>query len=177
MEGKTYKIRVNVKNGEIEVEGDKDFVRKEIKDLLEIISKKIKVETTIIGEESGQTEKASTKKDRLHSINEGASDLDQFNALTEFFKYKSPKKVWEKALVVAYWITYKENISEFSPSEISDRLKKIGVSPPGNPWDVLKKLASAKKAYLLKGNSRGKYKMGMLGKEYVENELPKSDKK
>ena len=74
-------------------------------------------------------------------------------------------------------MTFKENRDEFSPREISERLKRIGVTPPGNPGDILKKLSSAKKAYLLKGSSRGKYKLGMLGKEYIENQLPKGGKK
>ena len=167
-----YRIKINLRNGEIEVEGDKEFVKTEIRALLEKLNK---IRDVI--QEEHITRDILEQSEEIETISEGMTEINQFDALSEFFKCKKPKKVWEKALVVAYWITCKENRDEFSPRDISERLKSIGIKPPGNPGDVLKKLSSAKKAYLLKGSSRGKYKLGMLGREYVENQLPKSDKK
>ena len=172
MEDGKYRIKINLQSGEIEVEGDKEFVKIEIRELLEELNK---IRDVI--QEEHITRDISKQSEEIEITSERMTEINQFDALSEFFKCKKPKKAWEKALVVAYWITYKENRDEFSPSDISERLKSIGIKPPENPGDVLKKLSSAKKAYLLKGSGRGKYKLGMLGKDYVENQLPENDKK
>ena len=157
----TYRIRIKKGNVEIEVEGDKDFVEKHIGELKNELSKFIRKMPI---EDSGKV---------IEKSNEELENI----SLAEFYKLKSPKDHNETVMVFAYWMTEKEIKKEITPKDINKCYSKIGVSKPVNIPDIMKKLASGKKAYLVKTGKRGFYKISMLGRDLIEKELPRKSEK
>ena len=161
--GETYRIRLRKANIEIEVEGDKEFVEKHIEEL--------KKELLKITEETPSQEKTvSTIVEREEKELEDIS-------LAEFYKKKQPKDHNEIVVVFAYWLTVKESKEEFRPKDIEKCYSRIGIKKPTNIPQTMKTLASGTKAYLIKTEKRGIYKISMLGKDLVEKELPHKSEK
>ena len=157
----TYRIRIKKGNVEIEVEGDKDFVEKHIGELKNELSKFIREMPIEDGEKI------------IEKTNEGLENI----SLAEFYKLKSPKDHNETVMIFVYWMTEKENKEEITPKDIDKCYSKIGVPKPANIPDIMKKLASGKKAYLVKTGKRGFYKISMLGRDLIEKELPRKSEK
>jgi len=157
----TYRIRIKNGNAEIEVEGDKDFVEKHIGELKNELLKFIRKMPI---EDSGKV---------IEKTNEELENI----SLAEFYKLKSPKDHNETVMVFAYWMTEKENKKEITPKDIDKCYSKIGVPKPVNIPDIMKKLASGKKAYLVKTGKRGFYKISMLGRDLIKKELPRKSEK
>ena len=163
MNEQNYRIRIKRGEVEIEVEGDKEFVEKHIEEFKKEMPKIAKElppkEKTVIPE---------TQKEKVEL--EGLS-------LAEFYKQKKPKDHNETVVVFAYWLTVKENKEEFRPKDIEECYSETGIKKLTNIPQTMKILASGVKAYLIKTGKRGLYKIGMLGKELVEKELPHKSEK
>lgn len=160
----TYRIWIKKGDIEIEVEGDKDFVEKHIKEFK--------------GELQKVTEKALPEEKSVSQVTEKKEEIKLENlSLAEFYKMKQPKDHNETVVVFSYWLMIKEGKEEIRPKDIGECYSKIGIRKPTNIPHTMKILASGRKAYLSKTEKRGIYKIGMYGKELVEKELPrKSDK-
>jgi len=154
-----YRIRIKKGNVEVEVEGDKDFVEKHIGELKNELSRFREMPV-----EDGEK--------LIEKTNEGLGDM----SLAEFYKLKSPKDHNETVMIFVYWMTEKENKEEITPRDIDKCYSKIGVPKPANIPDIMKKLASGKKAYIVK-TRRGFYKISMLGRDLIERELPRKSGK
>ena len=158
----TSRIKIRKGEAEIEVEGDKDFVEKHIEELkneLSKFSRKIPVE-------GGSVETIKKTNGELENI-----------SLAEFYKLKDPKDHNETTMVFAYWMIEKENKEEIRPKDIYKCYSKIGVPKPANIPDIMKTLASGRKAYLIKTERRGFYKISTLGRDLIEKELPRKSER
>jgi len=94
-------------------------------------------------------------------------------SLAEFYKQKQPKDHNETIVVFAYWLTKREKQQEFTPKDIETCYSQIAIAKPANIPQYMKTLAGGKKAYLMRGDGRGRYKLSMTGDEFVERELPR----
>jgi len=154
-----YRIRIKQGEVEIEVEGDKEFVEKHIRELRGEVSKTVK--------ESPLKEEVST----LETLKDVAQ-LEKLS-LTEFYKQKRPSGHNETVLVFAYWLTKKESKEEFKPKDILSCYDEVRVPKPKNIHQHMIELASGKRAYLTKGSKKGFYRLTLTGEEFVEKELPR----
>ncbi|RKX56108.1 MAG: hypothetical protein DRP29_09895, partial [Thermodesulfobacteriota bacterium] len=161
MEQKTYKIRINLQNGEIEVEGDKEFVETEIKTLLEEFQKLRKVYASL--EESAQLEKEqkSILKEKKPYIK-------------EFVKEKNPSTAQETAVVLAYYLKEYERKETFNAEDIKKIWTASGWKPPKKIWQSV--IDGKNRYQWFEEVSRGEYKISPHGIYFVENELPKKIK-
>jgi hypothetical protein len=162
MTEQNYRIRIKRGEVEIEAEGDKEFVEKHIEEF--------KKEMPTIAKELPSKEKTiipETQKEKVEL--EGLS-------LAEFYKQKQPKDHNEIVVVFGYWLTEKENKKEFSPKDIKN-CYTVSPKKPTNVPKTMKTLASSDKAYLIKTEKKGLYKISMSGKDLIEKELPRKSEK
>jgi len=160
----TYRIRIRKGNIEIEAEGDKGFVEKHIEGLKKEMLENI--EQLLLEGEISVPIAEIQEKIELENL-----------SLAEFYRMKKPKDHNETIVVFAYWLSEKEKREETTPKDIEKCYNKIGVKKPANIPDVMKKLASGKKAYLIKTEKRGIYKISMLGKDLIEKGLSHDSEK
>ncbi|AKG91315.1 hypothetical protein GAH_01388 [Geoglobus ahangari] len=161
-----YRIKVNLKNGEIEVEGDKEFVKDEIEKLLERIVAKFSLASSL--------EMDKDKKDVLTQSGAVTEQNMLFESFAEFYKAIDPKKEQDKSLIAVYWFNKFEGKDAVTPKDVVEILKDAGVPLPSNISRDLRELASGKKAYLIKVNVKGgrpAYKLSMTGENYVNKLL------
>uniref|UniRef100_A0A7C3J6X8 Uncharacterized protein n=1 Tax=candidate division WOR-3 bacterium TaxID=2052148 RepID=A0A7C3J6X8_UNCW3 len=157
MTEQNYRIRIKLGEAEIEAEGDKEFVEKHIEEF--------KKEMPKIAKELPPKEKIITPEIPKEKV-----ELEKLS-LAEFYRQKQPKDHNETVVVFAYWLTKKEGKEEFTPKDIENCYTQTGVRKPRNVPQTMKILASGDKAYLIKGEKRGIYKISMLGKDLIEKEL------
>ena len=161
MEEKTYKIRINLSDGMIEVEGDKDFVKSEIRELLEEIQKY-------------KAKYIHSKK--LSQVNEIKEEEIQENKLhiKEFIEEKKPSNSLQTAVVLAYYLWKYEGKETFTVEDLKKIWVASGQKPPKR---IRQSIIDAKRHHNWFENvSRGAYKLSPHGIYFVENELPKNGK-
>lgn len=115
---------------------------------------------------------SNTRTDAL-SAREPSDDAN--DTLAEFFARLSPRTEKEKALAVAYWMQFREGVSEFVSQDVNSRLKDLGY-PIKNITDALSQLQSEnpKRVVQLRksGSSRQArktYKVTDAGRRSVES--------
>lgn len=156
MTEQNYRIRIKLSNVEIEVEGDKEFVEKNIEEF--------KKEMPKIAKELPSKEKTAIQETQKEVGLEGLS-------LAEFYKKKNPKTDVETVLIVAYYLCTTEKKEEFFNKDIKNATDKIGHKIT-NIAQILKEAAKGNKAYLVKGSRRGSWTITLEGKRFVDEELP-----
>ena len=159
MDEKTYRIKVNLKSGEIEVEGDKEFVKTEIKILLEELQK-FPVRYTPVKEPSQIEEKEEKETE------EGKPYIK------EFIEEKNPSGAMQTAVVLAYYLTKYEGKETFTKEDIKKIWIASGRKPPKKIWQSV--IDGKNRYQWFEEVSRGEYKLSPHGIYFVENELPKN---
>jgi hypothetical protein len=160
MSEQTYRIRIKIGEVEIEAEGDKEFVEKQIEEFKNEIPE---IAKDIPAKE--KTVNSETPKEKVEL--EGLS-------LAEFYKRKQPKDHNETVVVFAYWLTKKKGKEEFKTKEISACFDEARIPSPKNITQHISAVASGKKKpYLTAGSEKGWYKLTLSGEDFVEKELPR----
>ena len=177
MDEKIYRIRVNLKSGEIEVEGDKEFVKEEIRELIE----KVRDVTT---HTKFETEEKHTKiiEDEVSTVSviKGPPKEVPYESFVELYKSFNPRTKQEISLIAIYWLNKIVGKEKVTPDDVKKLLKDASISKPSNIARDMRELASGKKAYLIKisGTSKGKipeYKISMTGEEYIKYRLKRGN--
>lgn len=158
MAEQNYRVKIKSGDVEIEAEGDKEFVEKQIKEL--------KVEILKVGEKLPPEKKTVTSEIPEEGI--GLAKL----SLAEFYKQKQPKDHNATVVVFAYWLAKKKGQEEFQPKDISACYDEARISKPKNVTQHISAMASGKKACLTAGSKKGWHKLTLTGEEFVEKGLP-----
>ncbi|WP_456397554.1 hypothetical protein [Desulfurobacterium sp.] len=161
MEEKTYRIRINLQNGEIEVEGDKEFVRAEVEILIEKLQK---LRDPFIKQPSYDREisEIETKKPEIQ---------EKKPHIREFINEKRPSGGLQTAVVLAYYLYKYEGKETFTKEDLKDIWAASGQKPTKKMWQSV---IDGKNRYRwYEEVSRGVYKISPHGIYFVENELPK----
>ncbi len=163
MEERRYRIRINLQSGEIEVEGDKEFVKEEIKILINEV-------TNIFGKLSNKGRMEADEKVDTYNKHKSIKENLPYESFAEFYKIISPEKGLDKILLAAYWLDIKEGMEEIRPKDVENLLKNARVTPPASIARDMGILAGGQKAVLIK-LKRGAYKVSNTGREEVERLL------
>lgn len=155
MEQKTYRIRVRLQSCEIEVEGDKEFVKEEIRALLEEFQKIHEVF-------SSQREPAQ----KLESMPEQKKPY-----IKEFIEEKNPSGAQQTAVVLAYYLKEYEGKETFNKEDIKKIWIASGRKPPRKIWQSV--IDGKNRYQWFEEVSRGEYKISPHGIYFVRDELPK----
>jgi len=161
MNEKNYKTRVKIGNVEIEVEGDKEFVKEEISSLLKQL-KSIPVEEVRPKEEM---EVMTAEKQPV--LETGKPPIK------EFIDEKRPSKSLQTAVVLAYYLFKFEKRETFKEEDLKKIWIASGVKPP-KKMKIRQTVTDGKSKYgWFEKVSRGQYKLSPHGVYFVEKELPK----
>lgn len=158
----TTKFKLNLRTGEVEIEGSEEFVERQIQNLeslVELIEPEVINESEELAEgvlqseaeESGtQSEIPETFGEWLHSFKSDINDLD-------------------KALITARYVQSQSATNDFKTSEVNKSLKEHGIKL-SNPSTSLKRLIQKK--YLFQTRKTGALKFMRLsvdGQKYLES--------
>lgn len=101
-------------------------------------------------------------------------EQSEFGSVSDFYNAVDPQNAADKALVVAYWIQFREGKESFGAQEVNTSLKNLGHGV-GNITDALDVLKARKPAAVIQlkksGTSRQArktYKVTAAGKTAVE---------
>lgn len=162
MEEKTYRIRINFRSGEIEVEGDKEFVKAEVEALIEKLQESFIKHPSYEGNIfESETKKPETQEKKPH--------------IKEFISEKRPSGGLQTAVVLAYYLRKYEGKETFTKEDLKNIWAASGQKPTKKMWQSV---IDGKNRYRwYEEVSRGVYKISPHGIYFIEEELPKGNKK
>lgn len=141
------RVRINVKSGEIEFEGNQSFVETQLANLPELlsalkISKSTKTEDELDASEEGDI------------MGEGASSGKELLSVPSTFgewygKYPGPLKQTDQVLIAGYFVQHSSMNKVFKTIEANKTLKEQGIKV-ANAADSLKSLLTSKYIFVLK---------------------------
>lgn len=164
MTEQNYRIRIKLRDVEIEAEGDKEFVEKHIEEF--------KKEMPKIAKELPSKEKVVVSEVAKEKV--GLPE----QSLGELYSQAQPQGNMETVLVFAYYLTEKEGKEQFKIADIRRCFNETQIREPGNLSRDMKTLASAKKVCLTRrGKGPGaQYTLIRPGKALIEKKLVQKDK-
>jgi hypothetical protein len=128
----------------------------------------------IIPPPKGVSPKAADIASGDHPEDEHGSSPSEVSSLAEFYDLTAPTSDGEKALVVGYWIQFKEGASELEAQRINSELKHLGHGI-GNVTRALETLKAQKPALMIQKRKEGttkqarkKFVVTNEGKKHVD---------
>lgn len=156
MGGKTrskfLRIRIRTVSGdEIELEGDREAVEKNLAKLNPLLTKPSTkaLEVAQVGIRKPPSEEEGLAK-----------------GLIDFYAEKRPETHFEKVLVIGYYLENSENKGEFAGKDILRGYSKVRERTPRNLSDTLSK-AYRRSNYLLPGSKKGLWRLSNKGVKIV----------
>ena len=154
-----YRIRIKKGETELEVEGDKEFVKElfeEFKtDMYSLPESKINSSQSIISQ-NGQIQLIRDKY-----------------TLQKLYKILNPTTNLDRIIIFGYWILKAEKIEEFSINDIINYFEKFKIKKPAYITRDFRKLVNPSKGYLIIGKTEGYYSLSYDGIQYIEEKLNK----
>ncbi len=95
-------------------------------------------------------------------------------SLSEFYNLVNPNTHNDRILLFVYWLKGNSKKDQFEPKDIEECYKKAIIKSPKNLPDSMRKLASGKKALLIRPE-KGIYQLSNMGINYVNRLISKKD--
>jgi hypothetical protein len=128
------------------------------------------VDVDATAEEVGTPRPARPRVVKARPIPEIIADLDVTTGevpLAAFIEKKNPETVFEKYLVIAYWLREYRSIPSVTVNHMFTCYRGLKWTPPNDPGSALRDL-SKKKRQLMTGDGNGNYTLTILGSNEVE---------
>lgn len=159
----TTRFKLNLRTGEVEIEGSEEFVERQIQNLEALVEL---IEPEVVNESDEAIEQES-----LQSENNGAgSNSDIPETFGEWLhSFKSDVNDLDKALITARYVQSQSETNDFKTSEVNKSLKEHGIKL-SNPSTSLKRLIEKK--YLFQTRKKGSLKFMRLsvdGQTYLDS--------
>lgn len=173
------KIKINPKEGTIEVEGPEEFVLKLLQEHPELFNtgtraspkketKKDKPEPT-----DEKTKRRRTTTPTIEAIDIDLSAGDSYPSLKDFYDEKKPISYLEKTTLFTYYLTEHKNIEKITPGHLITCYRASGSTLPKNiPQTILD--AKNTKSWMTADSSGSVAKISNLGINLVDHELPRT---
>ncbi len=146
---KFARIRLNMGETTLEIEGSEDFVKEEWNYIKEQVLSHLKGAF-------GAKAYIQEKKDKL----------------VEFYNKKRPRGHLKTVTVFGYYLKHFEDKEEFNEDDLMQCYNRLGLTPPKVLSQSIRDVRSRHK-YFDKGSKRGFYKISPLGERFVEEQMPK----
>jgi HPt (histidine-containing phosphotransfer) domain-containing protein len=156
------KFKLNLKNGEVEIEGSEEFVERQIhglESLLELIG----ASNQVMDEEPESQEQIEQAESRTSTSDGMPSTFGEW-----LHAFKSDINDLDKALVTARYVQHESSTNDFKTSEVNKSLKDHGIKL-SNPSTSLKRLIQKK--YLFQTRKNGKLiymRVSVEGQNHLE---------
>lgn len=151
------KVRINLKTGEIELEGSEQFVKEQLEMLGPIVEFMAQLSTGSNGtaDEPSDEAEPTTEQEKISKI--GEKGLDVPNSFGEWkHKFKEDLNDLDKSLLTAYYVQKANTENDFKTSEVNNSLKDHGVKL-SNTSASLQRLESKKLAFQTRKVGKLKY--------------------
>jgi len=175
------KIRINQKEGTIEVEGSEEFVLKILQEHRELFIS-TKADKTTFPKKGRKLKKSESLEVRpkrkrqsptIEAIDVDLSAGEGYPSLKDFYNEKKPKSFLEKTTLFTYYLTEYKGIDEVSPGHLLTCYRGVNSKLPKNiPQTILD--AKNDKGWLTADSSSSVAKISNLGINLVEHELPRN---
>jgi hypothetical protein len=157
MTEQNYRIRIKRGEVEIEAEGDREFVEKQIGEL-----KKDIVDSA--------TDSPRDEESALPEARKEESELERMS-LGEFYNQKKPESHNDKVMVFAYWLTKNEKKEAFTAADILKCYGQVRVSKPKNLSQHVGELC--RNGFLdVRPDKKRKWILTPSGENFVQKQLP-----
>lgn len=145
----TTRVKINLKSGEIELEGSEAFVENQMDNLGSIIELLISAkiqndESSNLEQDTSSGELAANQEDTSDEVSLATGDLTIPSTFGEWMhKFKDEVNDLEKCLLTAYYVQNGSSDNDFKTSEVNKSLKEHGIKL-SNPSTSLKALVDKK---------------------------------
>jgi len=157
------RIKIDIKNGIFEAEGDEQFIKELYRDYQS--EKSAKTISKFIKKENNTFEKES------YSIVKDINLSMDRTTLKQFYLEKNPKSALERNVIFVYYLQKISNLEKVAIGHIYTCYKDLNIKPPEKLRQSLADTAS-KKGWLDTG-SMNNIGITLKGESFVEHELPK----
>jgi hypothetical protein len=183
------KLRIDLSQGILEVEGSEKFVSEVYQDFKENLSRKFQVKSVTPPPPSHQnipTEKSTGQSRKKHKVSSGikmpslVKDLDLLGkdkgeSLKTFISsYVAPKSAMEWNVLFVYYLQKILGIPAVGIDHIYTCYKHLNEKPPNNLYQSL--IDTAHRKGSINTDSVDSITVTMVGENLVEHEMPRKDK-
>lgn len=174
------KVKINVKEGTIELEGNEQFVSKYLEEFkANITSKSTNSSNVPAPEYSNDSKKVSNKpKSARKGISLSPIPIDLKSSkpnLRDFYKSKNPSTNQEKITLFVYYINKNLEITNVLPGHIVSCYKEVGDRLPLNIPQMFKDITHLK-SWIEPSGEAGSVKTTISGDNLIEHDLPRTKK-
>ena len=182
--GEMTRVKIDISQGIIELEGNQDFVEKYLTWFEEkmLVKQPFKSPKEVITRQPKTPKTSQEKKTKLPGVQKPESfkiKVEGGPTLKDFFKEKLPNTKPshpEIIPVIATYVKVHAKMNEISEGNISFAYTAVGISRPKFLRQTIINLKN-QKSFFTEGSEDGKWILTELGEDYVMNELPKGTKK
>ena len=176
---KIYRIKLKEGDTEIELKGDKRFVRKAFREIQDIVGKELD-KKKLPGERKKRRKKPGRKKKpgpkpkpkQKKTPKKEREDLTGYT-LKKLFKFRKPIRENQRVLMLAFYTNKVLKKREFRGVDLEPLYKELGLEPPKNLSYFLRKMSEPHIGRIEQGRKQGRYKITDKGIDYLYDEIPK----
>lgn len=174
------KIKIDKNLGIIEVEGTEIFVKEMIEKYGTLILTSVKKPDIPpkAPPEQGKPEGVKRRKPATVSVEAVEIDLNSganYSSLKDFYNTKQPESFIEKTTLFTYYLKQFKEIQEATPGHLLTCYRSVGSKLPKNIPQTI--LDAKQKGWLAPDSSVNSAKIGNIGINLIEHELPKRKEK
>lgn len=184
------KLRIDLKNGLLEVEGEEGFVKEiygEYRDALSAVTARLQAPPTLVvhndpGNQSDEFQRERSPKGRVTGARkESYSIVSDLNlrpegkqSLRDFFAVKKPDTAMELNTVFVYYLERELAITAIGPDHVYTCYKEVSSKVPAALLQSLKDTAH-RKGWIDTKNMNA-LRLSTVGENLVEHDLPRPEK-
>ncbi|MFO8051786.1 MAG: hypothetical protein R6V01_08840 [Thermoplasmatota archaeon] len=174
-----YKVKIKDGATEIELKGDKRFVRKAFREIQDILDKELD-KSKLPGQKKRRRKKPGRKKKPgpkpkpkpKKTPKKDRVDLRKYS-LKKLFEFRKPIRENQRVLMLAFYMNKVLKKREFRGVDLEPLYKELGIDPPDNLSYYLRKMSEPHIGRIEQGRKQGRYKITDKGIDYIYDKIPK----
>ncbi|MEA3558874.1 MAG: hypothetical protein U9R75_06420 [Candidatus Thermoplasmatota archaeon] len=179
MSEEIYRIKIKDGKTEVELKGDKRFVRKAFRDIQYLLGKELD-RGKLPGERKKRRRKPGRKKKPgpkpkprpKKTPKKNRVDLTNYT-LKKLFEFRKPVRENQRVLMLAFYTNKIMKKREFRGVDLEPLYKELSMEVPDNLSYYLRKMSETQNGTIEKGKKQGRYKITSKGIDFLYDTIPK----